>query len=394
MKKNYAYIDNSNQEFEDNNFDWENKNYLLYEDTDKYLLKRTNIKVDNSDKMENFCVLGIGDCGSNSTSTVNQNSNVNVINSNTLNQINQNINNFLTKTIVNNASKCSANISQIQEIDLGPIVASGKGTVVDIGGIDQTQNAAVSFDCVNADTLKNDMANGVLSEYIGALSNNFSANSLNNMDATAKSKTENQSLSFGSANANSNVNSNYVFNSSNIISNNIQNVLQNTISHDFDINTVKSCIAQVKQQQKTSSGGVNASDGAQVSIGGIRQGQGASILSKCLQTNSNITNLTNDIVQNLGLKVDNTANTSSENKMVGTAESESKNKGLLEGFAGLIDSIGNVLTGILGNLTKPFIILSVLCCLCIMFISCGSSLMAVFKNSSNSSQSLNLSKLD
>ena len=262
-----------------------------------------------------------------------------VVTNNDLELLNKSVNDFVSNTVVNQASNCSASITQLQNVNISDINSSGS---VVIGGVDQNQSSAITFDCVQLSAFQNDIANGVLTQYMSAIENNYDTSSLAQMDATAESNSKNQFGSTGSSNSKSSTDNTYKFNSVTNTNQNIQNIVENSITNNMSLSDVQSCMASVTSSQSVNIARINA--GGDVTIQPISQTQASSLLASCLQEKNNGNKISNQIATDLGLTVVTESTVTSSAEMASKATAESSNTGVFQSMGeGFSTAIGGIL---------------------------------------------------
>lgn len=280
---------------------------------------------------------------SGSKSKVNQKYETTIINRSDIDILNKSVNDFVTNTVVNQASKCSANITQLQTVDLSNMKIAGD---LVIGEIDQKQTAAITFDCVQVSSFSNNIANGIMTQYVETMNNNMSIDTLDKIVASADSKVESGFLNTGGGGgSSSNIKTDYKYTATNETSKNIQNIIQNSITNNLNLDDLQECVASVKASQEVVAAGTEV--GGNVNIGVIRQDQASTLLGKCVQQRNNANDITNQIINDLGLTIDET------NSVKKTMESESKATSKNEA-KGVFESLGDGIGGILGGFGDLF----------------------------------------
>ena len=142
-----------------------------------------------------------------SSSSVSQTYNTTVVNQSSLNSLNSNVNKFIANTTLNQAKSCSASMYQNQTIDFSNSKIKGNFT---LAGANQSQTSTTSLDCVQLSQVENQIANGVMAEYMSALQSAYSADAQAQLNANAGASTNNQFGGFGGG-SDSSVNVNYKF---------------------------------------------------------------------------------------------------------------------------------------------------------------------------------------
>lgn len=303
--------------------------------------------------------------GSSSSSTSSQKYETNIVNKSDTEILNKTVNDFSAETVVRKASDCSANITQLQLVDLSNMTIEED---LEIGLIDQNQSSALTFDCINVDTFQNDIANGTMETYMNALKNNYSSDTMDKMNATAGASAKGSFGSTGQTKTNSKSNVDYKFNSTTDTHTNIQNVIQNQIQNHLSMETIKNCIAQVKSSQVVTASGSTVK--GSVRVGAIKQGQAATIMASCTQQSDDVNKITNTVAQELGIEIDNSNSAKKSTDITTSSTAESVNNGVGEalgsvfsGIGSMFEGIGSMFGGIFGTMMAPYIGSCVVVCL-------------------------------
>lgn len=313
---------------------------------------------------------------SSSTSNATAKYDTTIVNKSDINVLNESVNNSVSNTVMSQAANCSANISQLQTVDLSNMDIKGD---LNIGSIDQKQRAALTFDCVQISKFQNDILDKMVSEYGNALSTKFTTEAQAEISAAASAAAKDKFGSTGAAHSTSNSNIDYKFNQETIENKNIRNIVENSIKNNTSMESVQNCIANVKAAQVVTVAGTKV--GKDVNIKAISQDQASTLVAECTQEASSGNKITNGILSELGIKVDDENTTKTITSIKSDARSESTNEGVGDAISGIIDSIGNVLSGLFFGLLSGPIAIAVVClilCLCccissyFMFMSGGS----------------------
>jgi len=283
--------------------------------------------------------------GSSSSSTVNQKYDTTVVNKSDIDILNKNVNNFVADTVVNQASKCSASIDQLQSIDLSDMKVAGD---LNFAGSEQSQQSAITFNCVQVSAFQNDIANGILNKYVNAMENSYSTDALDKLEAAAGTSAKGGFLSTGAVNTDSTVNVDYKFTNITDTHKNLQNVVENSIKNNMSLSDISDCIATVKTNQKFSLAGTTV--GGNANIGAITQNQASTLMTKCIQEKNNANKITEQIVTNTGVKVDEENSVKKSTSISSAAKAESKNSGIFEslgdGLKSAFEGVGSMFGGI------------------------------------------------
>lgn len=326
--------------------------------------------------------------GSSSKSSTTNKSTTTVVNNSDLQLLNENINNFVSNTVVNQAASCSASISQLQNVNFSHITTTGDFTV---DGVSQNQKAAITFDCVQLSAFQNDIANGVLTQYMDAISNSYDTSAIASMTASAQATAQNQFGTTSGSKSNSSSNNEYTFNSTTNVNQDIKNIVENSITNNMSLSDMQDCMASVKNSQS-----INFSDidvGGNFTVKALSQTQAADLYAKCMQEKNNGNKISNQIAADLGLTVTTEATNSSISELSGTSTSEASNTGVFqsmgEGVASVLKGFGDMWSGILGSLGFGDPTISLYCCIAIIVLAViGGGGYYLYQQSQNGDQSM------
>lgn len=311
--------------------------------------------------------------GNTSSSTVNQRYDSTIVNRSELNILNENINDFTSNIVMKNAADCSANISQMNIFDISGSIFDGDLNV----NIDQGQNAAINFDCVQIAQFTNDIANGILDKMLSAMENSYSTDILEKIEANAKASQENGALSTSIGNTNeSTANIDYSSTVVNENRKNIQNVLKNAITNNLNMENVQNCISNIKQSNQANFKSINVKGNAVLAI---KQTQIADMVAKCIQQAEFGNKIVNQAAKDLGIAIDESSTTKKQTEVKTEASSEQKNQGLIDSIGNAVGSvlggIGDIFGNIFGAMTGMIVMLSLICLFCVCSISLSSFMM-------------------
>lgn len=304
--------------------------------------------------------------GSSSKSSTTNTYNTTVVNNNDLNLLNKSVNDFVSNTVVNQASNCSANITQLQSVNITDV--SAKGDIV-IGGVNQNQSSAITFDCVQLSAFQNDIANGVLAQYMNAIQNSYDTSSLALMTSAAKTNSSDQFGSTGTAKSNSKSNNNYNFKSVTNTHQDIQNVVENAITNNLSMDDIQSCMASVTSSQSVNIQRISTDGNA--TIQPISQTQASDLMAKCVQEKNNGNKISNQVAATLGLTVTSESKTTSGATMESTATSEAANVGVFQSAGQGLGSVFSGIGSMFGNIFSAFgdSSMSMYCCIALIILT-------------------------
>jgi hypothetical protein len=294
--------------------------------------------------------------GNSSSSKVLNQNNTLIMNDTDINIINKNITNQVANTVINNAKKCSANINQLQQVKFKNITVSGDFNL----NSNQSQQAVMTFGCVNSSQTRSDIANNMMQEMMNSLEQQNSSDVLMKMDAAAQSSQKNGFLSTAMGNSTSSNSSNIVnFTQRNTVHENLQNIIEQSIQNNFTTNNISDCIAQVNNNQLVDAQNIIIGGNANIAI---KQDQAATLFAECIQSDDVGSKITNSIKNAIGVKSETTNKTVAKADMKATSESSQVNSGF-DPFASLGSCFASVGGPIIGC-----IICCVLCCVIFLAI--------------------------
>ena len=303
-----------------------------------------------------------------SNSNIHQEQNQTVINQSTVNIVNQQLNSMVANAVIKDAQNCSAALGLSQNIELENISVEGDIVI----NSNQTQQATVNFDCVQASTVRNEVANEMISQIMAQLETSTSADILNQLDTLADQKTSSELGGSPFTQSSSNVEGiqNYVQVSQ--TNKNIENVVKNAIEVSFTSDTLKECINKVIASQNFKAKGLTSSKGGAVLT--INQDQAATMIASCIQ-NSDVGNqITNKVLGYLDITTKDDSQTKIEASNTASVTQSTTSKGISD----IISSVGDALAAMLAalglSIAGPFVLVSslsssfYLCCCCCCLI--------------------------
>lgn len=297
-----------------------------------------------------ICILGMGDCGSETKIT--NISNQLYINKSTYNQLNEQLNQTIANTIVKNAMKSGGDVINKQELKFKNIQAQGD---VEINGVSQTQTAAITFDTMNKTEARNDAATQFIQQALSSLKNMSTDEVVNKMESNATAKVNAGFLTIPTGSSKTDVT-----NTTNIASEtdnvkNITNILKNQVDNNFTTETVTSCIINVNNTQLIDVQDVKSETGS-VRILNLSQDQSVTLISKCTA----ITDATGKILDNtlnaLDVKVDETNSVKATTTNTTTAASTNTTSGLFDSMWSTFAIIGIVIAVVIAIVIIVYVV--------------------------------------
>jgi uncharacterized protein YbjQ (UPF0145 family) len=273
-----------------------------------------------------------------SKNTVNQTYETNIINKSDIVMLNKAVNKTIVDNVMNQAKSCSANISQLQEVKFDNINVAGDFNFTG----NQKQTAALTFSCLQKSDVGNSIANSMKSAYEAALKNNFSSETIDKLSTGASTEAQGSAGTIGNVSAETNVKTNYKYNSETTINKNIQNIIENEINQHFEVNDTMACLARMDNIQSMQFKTINVGGNAIIAI---NQDQAATMLAECVQNSSVSTNVTQGILNKLGIETDDTNKVIKKMTSSTTTDTSAVNKGVIEAVGDAIAGIFNGMTG-------------------------------------------------
>lgn len=327
------------------------------------------------DNREDFvCILGMGDCGSKSSTT--QTITNNIVNKNYMDTLNETVLSSAVNTLIQNANSCSSSVNASNSCNINNIKVAGD--FVSDGA--QTNDVKTDFSCVTASTAEAAMATAMIASMAAemkALNGSEAAAQLNSA-AAATSKTGFISTPQASS---SNTNVNIKNDITNETIDVVKNIFQQNLTSNFTTETVNECIGKtIVSNDKTVS---NLDIGGNAKIGCV-QTNSVEQVQHCKFMSDAVSKTTQETFQELGMKTDVQNTTGISNESTATAKSETI-------ASGPIEEIGNALGGLFGLASLAFLgpILGPICLIfsLLLLILCLFYTIKSFMGSSDSSMS-------
>jgi hypothetical protein len=294
--------------------------------------------------------------GSSSSSKTSIENNTLIVNESDISTLNQNLNETAVNTLVSAAQSCSATISQLQNISFENMTVAGD---LNLSDISQSQTAAITFSCVQENAVATDIAQQMLQKVMSEIDNSNNQNVMNQLDAEAAAHQTTgvgANLVPGSGSSSSNSNSNITNNTTQITSThkNLQNIISNKISQNFNSESVAKCISAVSNNQNIDFKNLNV--GGNATIKGVNQTQAATSVSTCMQKNTVAQKVLGEVAQELGLSLKETNTNAVTTEAAAASTAVQKSAGLDDlttayggAVSGIIGSTGGALSGVVGS---------------------------------------------
>lgn len=313
--------------------------------------------------------------GSSSSSTVNINSDTTIINKNTVDILDETLNKQVSNVIMKQASDCSANVFSNQTVSLASTRVRGS---VNIGSIDQDQTSNIVLTCIQTNTMNNEIANTLSSEYVNKAVNNMSTEAIDKLAASANAAAQGQFGAIGAgSDSNSTVNMNYSFKAINDNRQNLRHAINNIIDNNFNSESLSSCITKNVSDQTLDLSSMDV--GGDINIKSVNQKQATTVVSNCVQENHVTNNITAAILAASGVTVDNTNSVKKQSTLSASAEStaesvgvfQSAGQGISTAAQGIGKGIGSIVGSLFGGQLASQVSSSICCCVVIMVVLGG-----------------------
>lgn len=302
----------------------------------------------------------------------------NTVNQNYMDTLNKTIMDSAVNTMVKNASSCSSSINLNNSCDMSGTKIGGD---FDFSG-NQSAQAKVNFNCIQANQTSSDMATAMMTSMISEMK------ALNGTDAAAQLNTASQSSNttgFGSMPGGSGSKSGSSTNVTNNVTNEtisrVENIFQQNLSNNFTAETVNECVGKTSISNSQDLSNLDIEGNAKVSC---IQTASLEQVQNCKQLSEAISKTTQSTFQELGMKTDSTSQTGSSTDSSVSSKSENI-------ATGPIQEIGNFIGNILGALGLAFLapFISPICCSCLILVLllCGCVAFGLFSKSGSSSSS-------
>lgn len=308
--------------------------------------------------------------GSKSKSKITNENNTKIVNRSDINILNEQINSSTSNTATEAAKSCSSSVNMTNMIDLSGTVTEGDWNIGTSSSKDPNEDCAVelsqniksTFKCVQASSVRNDMAQKMVETVMSNLENSADASVLNDMNSAAAAAAETGSISMpggGGSSSSSEVENINNFESITETNKNIENIVKNSVENNFSSKDAQECINKVNAAQ-----GLDASGAVikgNLNMCKFKSDQVADIFGECMQSSDVGNKVLNDITRDLGITIKEDSSTAVENESTSTAESTAVQKGV-------IGEIGEVLEGIFDMIglaaLAPFAVPIAGCCVC------------------------------
>lgn len=285
---------------------------------------------------------------------IRQQSNKTIINESQLNIMNESLMQSATNVVLENAKICGAS-STMRAGNVIQNATTGGG--VRISGTSISQDATVDLSCIQTTQTKSDIVTKISKELDNHLKNRMDTDSATKLESTAKNLVENGSLRLGGSDT---VNINDINMEDNLYQRttsgvNVSNVVANIVSANFTQRNIDDCTVKLAESAENRVSNVVDTGNVGIVIENTTIEQAGKAVNQCFQSSDIINNITNDVVENLGIDVEQVQSSTDKTEMSAEVENEVKNKGMIDEFFG---GLGDLFGG--GNLLLIIIIIAII----------------------------------
>ena len=313
--------------------------------------------------------------GSSSKSNIYQEANMVNINRSDITAVNKKVNDLSTEVVMNQAKSCGQGLVQDATIKVKGVRTKGK--FVFRNKVDQ--DSLMSFKCINATEISNEIGNKMQQELMNAVDTNVDQEALAKMASAAKAKAASGSLSVPWGSSESQNNLTQIVNNTNITDTKkvIKNIVENKISNSFKSDDVQKCFAQVNQNSDVAIMDIDAEEGVEI-MNDVSQT--TEMVTDCLQKTITDNKVIDDIADVMGVRIVEKTKQTGKSEQEAKSETESQKKGMIEETGGAIaeaakgigEGIGSILPdfnfGFGGMGSGASISIVLCCCLIIMAV--------------------------
>lgn len=277
------------------------------------------------------------------------------------------VNEVVANTIVNNAVETGASIINNNEFTFKNFyVEQGD---IDIGGVSQEQDVAITFSQINISEITNEIDNKVIQTILDEMQKHTSIDTIAEMEAAASTK---KTTGFAAADVTSigksETTESEVINESNFISidasaTNIVKAVTDRVINNFTTNNLSKCLVDVIDHNSSSFVNMTVKEGS-IKIQNLTQKQAVNAIANCETINKSANSTVSEILQDLGVKVDESSSISNIVDQSGKASTEVIKKGPFESlgdmFSGMFSGLNSIMYAIIAVIVGGVLIVGVI----------------------------------
>ena len=297
------------------------------------------------------CILGMGDCGSSAKSNINIQNDVLQVDKNSIKLMQDQVNSLIVNEVNKQSQQCSGGVYNSNQVEV-----VNTNFINDFNfNSDQTNEAYVSFSCVNSANVVSNVSRNMISSLMADLQTNSNQSAIAKMAAVASSE---QTQGFGSilnppSDSEANINFKNTYNQLHETNKQIINKVANTLQKNFSSDVVANCIASISNTNGVVIKGVTAKNANIM----IKQKNAATLIAQCIQNSGISTKITDSLTNAFGIKTVDSGTQGASTDGNASATSKSENRGFFESLYSIFGSTG----GIIGCI-------AVCCIICIISI--------------------------
>lgn len=294
--------------------------------------------------------------GSHANSTVTNTNEQLFISQTLVNVLNKNTNEAVANALIQNNNSCTSTKDIHLLLDFSGCKVGGN---INISDVSQDAVLVVDFSCLNTAKASQAMAQSMLSELVNTAKNNMDTQSFNNMNTAAETQAKTSGLTlWSSANANTNVNNTFNLKQISTTNTNIQNIIANSITSNFKVDTIQTCIDKAKIKQTISAKQCNVE--GDITVERIKQNAGITAVVNCVNESGAINKVLTDVANKLNIAVVADSKIADTSDMKNVLKTQAESTGIFGSCPGC-DSSG----------MSSWVLLAL--CVLIIILSCGSS---------------------
>lgn len=274
----------------------------------------------------------------------------------TIEAINKNTSRIITTTIVSNQSSSKSSTTQVGDIEIGNITASGKDS--DISGLEILidQNSNITFTSNDQSIQDNNIMVDYALKLVAQLQNSISNDQAAKLASDAQASQSNGFLSTAMGNSvKSDANNNIKNINENINMSKILNQVTNTIEQNSTTLNFKECILSNLQSGRFKIGEITAQNGGKIQNVTLGVKQSMVLIENCIFNTLQKSDITTKIAQDFGFTVTN----DTKNKQTGDSTAASAAIQKNEGVTGLsmYSIIASVVVSVIGIIVSAIVLL-------------------------------------
>jgi hypothetical protein len=247
------------------------------------------------------------------------------VNRNFLNVFTNNSNKAIANALIKNNSSCTTSNSINQLISFRGCKFTGD---INISNVKQEAQITVNFNCLNAFTAQNEMAQSLLTSLMTDLKSQLDAKSVNDVNTLAEAKSKASGLPLSNVRTEVSPTSKYKLTSVNETHVAIEQIISNEIQANFNVESIQECISQSAARQEIDFANCQA---ANLTLKDLEQIAGITAVVECVNNSGTVQKVINSVVDKLGLKVENDSDIASDNVVKNDLKATSENIGLAFG---------------------------------------------------------------